>query len=160
MNSIMQNYYGIFAQYQSLRSQMMELLQDDDLAFAMPGNVTLGDLCRAIGEVERSYIDSFKTFSQDFSYRNDEPGLVSSVAQLSEWYAALDSELRSVIESFSEDDLQNKVIDRGFKVPIQIQLTIYNEALLIFYGKASVYLKALGKTLPKQWVHSVPKKMS
>jgi hypothetical protein len=32
-----------------------------------------------------------------------------------------------------------------------IQLHIYREALLSFYGKASVYLKALGKTLPEQW---------
>jgi len=38
-----------------------------------------------------------------------------------------------------------------FKLRPAIQLSIYNEALLIFYGKASVYLKAMGKTLPEQW---------
>lgn len=31
------------------------------------------------------------------------------------------------------------------------QLEVYKEALLIFYGKASVYLKAMGKPRPPQW---------
>jgi hypothetical protein len=31
------------------------------------------------------------------------------------------------------------------------QLEVYKEALLIFYGKASVYLKAMGKPRPQQW---------
>jgi hypothetical protein len=31
-------------------------------------------------------------------------------------------------------------------------LEIYKEALLIFYGKTSVYLKATGKELPEQWL--------
>jgi hypothetical protein len=28
---------------------------------------------------------------------------------------------------------------------------VFKEALLIFYGKSRVYLKALGKEMPKQW---------
>jgi len=45
------------------------------------------------------------------------------------------------------------VIDRGgdFKLPPRIQLEVYKEALLIFYGKTDVYLKAMGKALPTQW---------
>jgi hypothetical protein len=31
------------------------------------------------------------------------------------------------------------------------QRDMYREALLIFYGNASVYLKALRKSLPPQW---------
>jgi hypothetical protein len=53
----------------------------------------------------------------------------------------------------SEEDIQGRQVDRGgsFKIKPPIQLNIYQEALLIFYGKASVYLKAMGKTLPEQW---------
>jgi len=150
-NSIIQHYYGIFSEYQSLRSQMMDLLTDADLSEQIAGNPSLGALCLEIGETERSYIDSFRTLSQDFDYRNETPGLSGSVERLKAWYAELDADLRAVIEGFTEEDIRSKIIERGFNVPIQVQLTIYNEALLIFYGKASVYLKLLGKELPKQW---------
>ncbi|MFP4346453.1 MAG: hypothetical protein ACLFU8_17340 [Anaerolineales bacterium] len=36
-------------------------------------------------------------------------------------------------------------------MPPHVQLEIYKEALLIFYGKVSVYLKALGKVPSEHW---------
>lgn len=155
MNSIMTDYYGIFELYQALRNQLMAMISDKDLAFKPGGNnPTLGALCKQIGEVQVSYIESFKTYHQDFSYRNREVGLEGNVAKLLSWFHDLDEQLRSVIESYSEEDLQDKMIDRGgnFIVSPRIQLEIYKEALLIFYGKCSVYLKMMGKTLPEQWL--------
>ena len=154
MNSIMNNYFPVFEMYQVLRNQLMELLADEDLAFRLEGdNLTLGALCREIGEVEYSYIQSFRTFEQDFSYRKKEPRLEASVATLTAWFEELDNELRATVEGLSEEDIQNRVIDRGggFTLPPQVQLEVYKEALLIFYGKVSVYLRVMGKTLPKQW---------
>ena len=155
MNSLIKEHYPIFQMYQALRDQLMEILNDDDLSYRLDGNPALGTLCREIGEVQYAYIQSFKTYKLDFSYRNDEPGLEGSVQQLSAWYQALDRELKAVIEAFSEDDLTNQRIDRGdgFSPPVHIQLEIYKEALLIFCGKVSVYLKMMGKTLPEQWQH-------
>lgn len=154
MNSIVERYYPIFQEYQALREQLMESLSDEDLGYQPGGeNPTLGALCREMGEVEVAYIESFKTFQQDFSYRNEEPGLDTSVQRLAAWFQELDGELRAAIEALPEDDVQNKVIDRGggFTLPPQIQLEVYREALLIFYGKVSVYLKAMGKPRTKQW---------
>ncbi len=154
MNSIITNHYPLFEMYQALRNQLIETLDDDaDLNFRLAGeNLSFGALCREIGEVEHAYIESFKTFKQDFSYRNPEPDLESSLEKLVAWYADLDTELEAAVARLSEDDIQNRLIDRGgFTVPPRIQLEIYKEALLIFYGKASVYLKAMGKTLPEQW---------
>lgn len=153
MNSIITHYYPIFQTYQELRDILMENLEDEDLGYRPTAqNSTLGELCREIGEVEQDYIDSFKTFRLDFCYHNEQPGLESSVALLSAWYAALDRELRAAIESLSEDDIRTRKIDRGhFSLPPQIQLDVYKEALLIFYGKVSVYLHAMGKTLPQRW---------
>jgi uncharacterized damage-inducible protein DinB len=153
MNSVIAHYYPIFETYQGLRDHLMETLEDEDLDFRPTAqNPTLGELCREIGEVEQAYIEAFKTFRLDFSYRNEQPELESSVASLTEWYAALDRELRTVIENLSEDDISDRQIDRGhFSLPPQFQLEVYKEALLLFYGKVSVYLHALGKTPPQRW---------
>jgi hypothetical protein len=152
MNRIMSDYFPTFQMYQAIRGQLMEILTDNDLGYSPGGaNPPLGALCREIGEIERAYIQSFKTFTLDFSYRNTTPGLERSVAQLKSWYAELDAELKATIEGLSEDDVQNRMVDRGhFKLRPQVQLYIYNEALLIFYGKVIVYLRAMGKTPPRQ----------
>ena len=154
MNSIISEAYPLFELYQALRNQLMEILEDKDLSFRPGGNnLALGELCGQIGEIEKSYIDSFKTFEQNFSYRNQEAGLQDSVAQLTIWFEALDKELKKTIEALSEETIQNRIIDRGggFTVLPRIQLEIYKEALLIFYGKTNVYLKMMGKSLPEQW---------
>ena len=154
MNSLMTGYFvPTFQLYQAIRPALMETLTDDDLGYSPGGaNPSLGVLCREIGEVEQAYIDSFKTFVLDFSYRNTTPRLEHSVAQLVAWYAKLDAELKASIEALSEEDISSRLVDRGgdFKLPLQIQLNVYQEALLIFYGKAIVYLRALGKTPPQQ----------
>jgi len=132
----------------------MELLTDDDLQYQPGGtNPSLGTLCREIGETQHSYIQSFKTFTLDFDYRNATPELSEHVAALASWFADLDRELQTVIEGLSEDDIKHRTIDRGghFRLRPAIQLEVYKEALLIFYGKVSVYLRAMGKTLPRQW---------
>jgi hypothetical protein len=154
VNSIMTGYYPTFELYQAMRNQLMEILTDADLDYTPGGaNPPLGVLCRELGEVERAYIESFKTFTLDFSYRNPEPGLEHSVARLSAWFADLDRELKATIAGLSEDDIRQRVVDRGggFTLPPQITLSVYNEALLIFYGKVIVYLRAAGKLVPEQW---------
>ena len=152
MNSIITDHYPVFEMYQSLRMQLLTILGDDDLGFSPGGdNLTLGQLCLEIGEVQQSYIDSFRTFTQDFSYRHDDPTIAGSVEGLSAWYQALDAELKAAVSALSEDDIQNREIERGFAVKPFIQLEVYKEALLIFYGKVTVYLRAMGLEPTEQW---------
>lgn len=154
MNSIVQEQLPVLESTQALRNQLMEILGDEDLGCSPGGeNMTLGELCRELGEVEHAYVESFKTFRQDFSYRNEEPGLEGSVERLAAWFGELDGMLREALAALSEEDIQNRLIDRGggFVLPPTVQLHIYREALLIFYGKVSVYLKAIGKARPQQW---------
>jgi uncharacterized damage-inducible protein DinB len=153
MNSILQNYWPVFTEYQAMRGQMLDALTDADLAFTPGGaNPPLGALCREIGETEHIYLQSFKTLAVDWSYRHPDPAAVSTVAGLRAWYAALDAELAAVISALTDAQIQTQRVRRGpnFTTPIQIHLSIYQEALLIFYGKASVYLKALNKPLSEQ----------
>lgn len=154
MNAIARDYLPLFQEYQALRSQLMDLLTDADLGHRLGGEtLSLGELCREMGEVQHAYVESFKSMALDFAYRHPNPAVAGSVAALKAWYAALDQELERLITAFSDEDLSGRVIERGphFRVPIQTQLDIYKEALLIFYGKVSVYLRSMGRPRPPQW---------
>jgi hypothetical protein len=160
VNSIIGGYLAdtFFPEYQALRDQLMEILTDDDLGVRLGGETaSIGELCREIGEIERSYVDSFRAFRQDFSYRNPDPRLEHSVPALKTWFTRLDRDLMAAVAALSEDDIANRRIvrsdfDQGYFAPLsKVQLDIYREALLIFYGKLSVYLRAIGKPFPGNW---------
>jgi hypothetical protein len=147
-----------FEEYESLRTILTEILTDDDLRAQLGGTTpTLGALCREIGETQHSYIESFRTFRQDFSYRHRDARVEMSVAALSAWYFTLDEDLAAAIAALSDDDIANRRIVRddfeidAFSPLPAVQVDIYREALLIFYGKVSVYLRSLDKPLPPRW---------
>lgn len=135
------------------RDQLLDMINDDDLAYKLPGNnPTLGGLCEEMGYIQQAYTNSFKTFTMDWDYRDSQPE-ASSVAGFRAWYEKLDAELLEALRHFSEEEIQTRQINRGygFLPNIHVQFQIYREALLIFYAKASVYLKALEKELTDDW---------
>jgi len=160
MNLILREHLArtYFAEYQVLRNELVGVLSDDDLAFRPGGAAfTLGELCREIGEIEHSYVDALRTFRQDFGWRNPDPEVERTVAALSTWFADLDRSLLAAIEALTDEDVTNRTISRddvdveGFSpLPAQ-ELDIYREALLIFYAKVSIYLRAMGRDLPGRW---------
>lgn len=153
MNTLEQNYLPMFHEYQHIRVALMDVLTDGLLRRSLGGEtMTLGALCREMGEVQRAYVTSLKTFKLDFGYRHPDPASVEvSVAALKAWYAKMDAELDAVIAAFMEEDLATQRIDHGgWLQPITIALDIYREALIIFYGKASIYLRAWNVPRPQQ----------
>ena len=145
----------------ALRTKMMDTLTDNDLAFSLPNNLTLGELCVYMGNVERAYIDSLKTRKLVWDKPNTEAGLGGSVEKLKAWYKALDEEFDTVISAIEEDDLKvvypgtsdtiSPSVDRGWPMPLGGQFRAYREAMFIFFGKCDIYLHALGKPLSEQW---------
>jgi hypothetical protein len=159
-NSIVDRYLdeSYFALYQQLRDELMAGLSDADLEASLGGETeTIGALCREIGEIEHAYVESLRSFRQDFGYRNPDPRLERRVDALRTWYAALDRNLTAAIEALSEDDIAHRHIVRSdfaesfFSPLVKQQLDTYREALLIFYGKISVYLKAMGRPRSEAW---------
>ncbi|MBI1257097.1 MAG: hypothetical protein GC204_06475 [Chloroflexi bacterium] len=143
-----------------VRALLLSLMTDAELAYRLPGdNGTLGALCRLMGQVEQSYIDSFSTFQHSFDYPAVDPGLETSVAKLTAWYEQLDQDLYAVLQALSDDDCQNRLIERGdplnYALSVGAQMLCYREALLIFYGRATLYLRALGKPLPQQVIDGI-----
>jgi len=151
MNSYMQEKWPWIEGTHALRTQLLDTLSDAELAFSPGGqNMTLGALCREMGEIEHSYTQSLKTFKQDWSYRNTEAGLESSVARLKAWCQTLDEVMTATVSALSDENLKKTVDRGGYAMPVDMQLDVYLQALLIFFGKAAIYLKAMNKALPQQ----------
>jgi uncharacterized damage-inducible protein DinB len=150
VNKFAKEQWPMFEGTHKMRDGMLDTLRDTDLTFSPGGtNMTLGALCKEMGEVEHSYLESIKNLKQDWSYRNQEAGLEGSVSRLKAWMQELDAELTEVVAGMSDDDLR-KTIARGFPVAVETQLQIYLQALLIFFGKATVFLKAMDRPLTKE----------
>jgi len=153
MNSLIEDEFPLH-ETQKLRYDLLDALTDADLAYKLPGdNPTLGELCREMGAIEQAYIESFRTLQLGDPYPSTPPKLITRVDDLRAWYRTLDDEFESVVRTFSEDDLHHKQVDRGhgFTPSAYTQFQIYREALLMFYAKASVYLKGLQKSVSEQW---------
>jgi len=147
-----------FVDYQDLRDQVMAVLSEADLARDLGrGTQTLGALCREMGEVEHAYIDSFRTFRRDFSYRHPDPAIERDRDALVAWFHRLDTDLLAALDALSDEDVRDRHMDGAdfdpgeFSPSPAVQLDIYREALLIFYAKVSVYLLAFGIPLPGDW---------
>lgn len=157
MNTLMQQHGDILDMTLALRHQLLDMLTDADLSYQLPGdNMSLGSLCRQMGDVEFAYIDSFKTLKMDFAYRTNHEQVEHEVTALKVWYAQLEADMKATLHALSDEDLgfaggSGKIVERGFPAGLGMQFHIYRESLLIFYGKVSVYLKALNKSLPEQW---------
>src|SRR5437763_16770630 len=122
MNRYMTEKWSWIEGTHQMRSQLLDILSDADLTFNPGGqNMTLGALCRQLGEVEYSYAQSLKTFQQDWSYHNEEAALERSVARLKDWFQRLDDELKAAATALSDEDLKKPVDRGGFAMPVDLQ---------------------------------------
>jgi hypothetical protein len=133
-----------------MRNGALERLSDADLSFSPGGdNLTLGALFRQVGEHQHSYTQSLITLQQDWTYRNDEPGLAINLTQLQQWFDQLDQQMQDALNQLEESDLEKQVDRTGGSIrPIISQLDIYTQTLLIFFGKVVIYFKTMQKPLP------------
>src|SRR5579859_2041531 len=103
MNRYMNEKWSWIEGSHGMRTQLLDMLNDTELAFSPGGqNMTLGALCREMGETEYSYVQSLKTFQQNWSYRNTEAGMDSSVARLQAWFQALDEEMKATVAALAD----------------------------------------------------------
>src|SRR4026208_1621064 len=108
-NSIVRDEFDILHMTQAMRQQIVDTLTDADLAYRLPGaNPSLGALFREIGEIEQSYINSFKTFKHDYTYQVNDSELERNLQHLKAWYKKLDEEMDAALTALSEDDVQKK----------------------------------------------------
>jgi hypothetical protein len=136
-----------------LRTYMMDILTDQDLQARIAGNPSLGELCREHGNVERDYLESFKTFAhRPAAEREQSAELAASVEKLKAWYKALDAEFEAALRAIPQSTYDSLMIARGSRpLPAEAHFYTYREAMLIFCAQCSIYLRMLGKPLNAQW---------
>ncbi len=152
MNRLLQEKWPWIEGSHAMRTQLIDILTDADLAFSPGGqNIALGALIREMAETEYSYIQSLKTLKQDWLSPNTDADLETSLDRIKAQYQALDEEMKAAISALSDEDIA-KTVDRGggFSMPLDLQLDVYLQALLIFLGKATVYLRAMNKPYSAQ----------
>ena len=156
MKRSLQERWPWFQEVRGMRSQLLDILSNADLAFNPGGqNMTLGELVRRMGDLEYSYIQSLKTGVRDLSYHNTEAGLESDITRLKAWFQALDDEMLDTISAFSNEDLTRRVDRGGFHSTVEREVDHYGEALLIFFGKATIYLLAMNKPVPESIEYTI-----
>jgi uncharacterized damage-inducible protein DinB len=153
MNSLAENEFGFLKETMALKDQLWAILQDEHLSKSLGGNTkSLGEVCKQQGEVQQGYINSFRTFKHDWTYKHADANVASSVAALRAWNEKLDADLFAAMESLSNEDIESKTIDRGGFTPNpKMQLHVFREGILIFAAKVSIYLRALNIEFPEQW---------
>jgi hypothetical protein len=140
--------------HHSMRDHLLTLVSDDDLAYKLPGNnPTLGRLLVEMGDIQGVYTNSFDTLTLDWAHRHLAPPDPITVAGLRTWFEAHDDAMNRALSRFSDEELRQDRIDRGggFVASPFVQHQIYREAVYIFYGKLSVYLKALERDAGPEW---------
>ena len=162
--------HEIYEMGAAVRDELLARLTDEDLAFRVHGNPSLGELLAEYASVQRTYIDSFTTLRHDWTAIDTEPDLSTSIERLRERFARLDDDLKATLDTLGTDDDDDDegdghgqdrdaaaiVIDRGgWQISAGSQLHTLREALIITLGKAVVYLRAMDRQIPQRvldWV--------
>jgi hypothetical protein len=135
-----------------LQQELLAQLDDNNLQLALPGrNPKLGALLREMGDWQRQYIESLKTFRHDFSLHAAPPDAETSVEVLKSWFTELEADFRAAVEALTNDDLQKPVNRGGWSPAVSLQFHLYREMMLIYYSHLDVYVRALDKTISHQW---------
>ena len=144
--------------HHSMRDHLLTVVSDADLAYKLPGwNPSLGGVLVELGNVQGVYTRSFETFLLDWAHRQIPPPEPMTVASLVSWFGAQDAAMEGALSRFTADELHVDRIDRGhgFVTSPFVQHQIYREAVYIFYGKLSVYLRALERDAGEEWAAGV-----
>lgn len=137
-----------------MRDHLLTLVSDADLDYKLPGqNPMLGELLIKMGNIQGVYTHSFETFTLDWAHRQLPSPEPITVASLQAWFKAQDEAMKAALDRFTEEELRIDRIDRGggFIASPFVQHQIYREAVYIFYGKLSVYLRALERDAGEGW---------
>ena len=139
----------------ALRDELLGALHDADLDFDLGGTtLSLRRLLLEQGSFQAAYTRAFQTYTLRFDV--PPPADLPTVADFRTWFAQLDAEMFAALDALDDTALKRPV-DRGgrYSPAVEVSFFTYRETLIILAAKVSVYLRAMGRELPKQvrgWV--------
>lgn len=150
MNPFVEKQKGILEETISLRTEILNMVDDSNLGFSLGGkSLMLRDLLLEQANFQQSYINAFKTFKQDWSVKATPPQTLT-VDALKNLFTDLDKQLFVTLDQLSEEDIAKPIDRGGWDLSVEGTLIAYHEAVLIFTAKASIYLRAMDKNLTGQ----------
>lgn len=158
MNQIEKDFFQLLDMGMDVLASVLTKISADDLELKPAGTeLSMGELCRQMCDTAHAYTESFLSKDMDFELRAPERDGPSTGAEFATYLRQLETRMKEVIRSFSDDDLATVKIDREerWMVPPVLQFHIYREALLIFFGKLDVYVRMLNVERPVLWVRWV-----
>ena len=148
MNRLTPQKANLFDLTHSLRGSVLGALQDADLSFRPGGDsLSVHRLLLEQGEIQSAYTRLFQTDMLKFDLAA--PTGLDTVAALQDWFAELDREMWAALDALSNDDLDRHIQRSGHAMPLGVTFYTYRESVFIFAAKASVYLRAMGREVPK-----------
>ena len=139
---------NLFDLTHSLRDSVLNALQDGDLNYSPGGDaLSVHRLLLEQGEIQSAYIRLFRTSELKFDL--PAPAGLDTVLALQTWFSGLDTEMWAALDALSNDDLDRHIVRGGHTMPLGVTFYTYRESVFIFAAKASVYLRSMGREVPK-----------
>jgi uncharacterized damage-inducible protein DinB len=154
MNSTIETLVPMFDAMKVMRSEWLDALTEADLAFNPGGqNLTMGALLHEMCEVNAAYIESLT--SGKHAWAKQPMASPQTLDGLRAGFAKQDEALTAALNAFTDETIQKPIDRDGYPMPVEMQLQAYMQALLIYFAKATIYLRAMDKPLPeklREWI--------
>ena len=120
MNRFMKRYPELMELNQKLRHDVLDAISDEDLGRTLGGDtLSLAELLLQQGRWEDDYVQA--------------------------WFHGIEQSIKTTLEAMSDEELSRPVKRGHHSLPLEITAYTYRESLIIFAGKASLYLRSLGR---------------
>ena len=144
MNRLMKRYPELMEANQKLRHDVLDAISDDDLTHTLGGDtLSLAGLLLQQGRWEDDYVQAWHTLEMRHGSRSAPEH--QTVAGFRAWFAEIEQGVRTTLEAMSDEELSRPVKRGAHSLPLEITVYTYRESLIIFAGKASLYLRSLGR---------------
>ena len=144
MNRLMKRYPELMELNQKLRHDVLDAISDEDLGHTLGGDtLSLAELLLQQGRWEDDYVQAWRTL--EMRHGSQSAPEQQTVAGFRAWFADIEQAVRTTLEAMSDEELSRPVKRGTHSLPLEITVYTYRESLIIFAGKASLYLRSLGR---------------